>query len=191
MAHSPLHVVGETCLSFNRKGQEFNFEGLIVKNLDADVLLGTPFIDTNYIAVRPAKHQVIDGDESIHSYGSQHPTTVSSSTHHAIVLRSPPTSTPVWPGEFIGVELPSDTPPESGYALEPRTDAPSIRKLTAFQLWPIPGIVSSVAGKIRCSSSNGMNTPARYTLSTHQKPKTKTHNHPLGHHPSHLYLGLA
>lgn len=35
------------------------------------------------------------------------------------------------------------------YDLEPRTAALSIRKLTASQLWPIMGIVSSVAGKIR------------------------------------------
>ncbi|KAK2566335.1 hypothetical protein P5673_009835 [Acropora cervicornis] len=32
--------------------------------------------------------------------------------------------------------------------LEPRTDAPSVRKLTASQLWPQPTIVSSVVGKI-------------------------------------------
>ena len=35
------------------------------------------------------------------------------------------------------------------YALEPRTDAPSIRPLTASQLWPTPAIISRVAGKIR------------------------------------------
>ena len=33
--------------------------------------------------------------------------------------------------------------------MEPRTDAPSVRKLTASQLWPTPAIISSVAGKIR------------------------------------------
>ena len=35
------------------------------------------------------------------------------------------------------------------YALEPRTDAPSVRKLTASQLWPTLTIISSVVGKIR------------------------------------------
>ena len=64
------------------------------------------------------------------------------------MLRSPPTSTTIWPGEFIEVELPADSPPDSEYALEPRMDAPSIKKLTASQ-WPSPDIVSSVAGKIR------------------------------------------
>ena len=35
---SPLHVVNETRLSFNREGREFTFEGLVIRNLDVDVL---------------------------------------------------------------------------------------------------------------------------------------------------------
>ena len=146
---SPLHVVGETRFSFNREGRDFTFEGLVVENLDVDVLAGTPFMETNDIAVRPAKRQVILGNGSIISYGSQHPATVNSAARRAIVLRSPPKSMTVWPGEFVEVDLPSDVPPDSEYALEPRTDSPSIRKLSASQLWPAPRIVSSVAGKIR------------------------------------------
>ena len=145
---SPLHVVGETRLSFNREGREFTFEGL-VGNLDVDVLAGTPFMEANDIAVRPAKRQMILGDGSIYSYGSHPPAAVGTAARRALVLRSPPTPTTIWPGEFVEVELPSDAPPDSEYALEPRTDAPSVRKLTASQLWPTPGIVSSVAGKIR------------------------------------------
>ena len=146
---SPLHVVGETRFSFNREGRDFTFEGLVVENLDVDVLAGTPFMETNDIAVRPAKRQVILGNGSIISYGSQHPATVNSAACRAIVLRSPPKSMTIWPGEFVEVDLPSDVPPDSEYALEPRTDSPSIRKLSASQLWPTPRIVSSVAGKIR------------------------------------------
>ena len=133
---SPLHVVGETCLSFNHEGREFTFECLVVRNLDVDVLAGTPFMEANDIAVCPAKHQVILGDGSIYSYGSQHPAAVGTAARCALVLCSPPTPTTVWPGEFVGVELPSDAPPNSEYALEPQTDAPSVRKLTVSQLWP-------------------------------------------------------
>lgn len=106
-------------------------------------------MEANDIAVRPAKRQMILGDGSIYNYGSQHPAAVSSAARRALVLRSPPTSTTVWPGEFVEVELPSEAPPDSEYALEPRTDAPSVKKLTVSQLWPTPGIVSSIAGKIR------------------------------------------
>ncbi|KAL9978907.1 hypothetical protein ACROYT_G016491 [Oculina patagonica] len=146
---SPLHVVGETRLSFTRGDRTFTFEGLVVEDLDVDVLAGTPFMETNDIAVRPAKRQVILGDGSIHHYGSHQPAVVSSAARRAIVLRSPSSSTTIWPGEFIEVDLPSDAPRDSVYALEPRTDAPSARKLTASQLWPSPAIISSVAGKIR------------------------------------------
>ena len=67
----------------------------------------------------------------------------------AIVLRAPPTSTTIWPGDFVEANLPDDAPLDCDYALEPRSVAPSVRKLTASQLWPPPSIVSSVAGKIR------------------------------------------
>ena len=91
----PLNVVGETILTFTREGHEFTFEGLIVTNLDVDVLARTPFMEANNISVRPAKRQVIIGDGPIYSYGSQHPTAVSSAARRAIVLRSPPTSTTI------------------------------------------------------------------------------------------------
>ena len=108
---SPLHVVGETRFPFTHGGHlssSFIFEGLVVENLDEDVLAGTPFMESNDIAVRPAKRQVILGDGTIHNYGSQQPVSISPTARSAIVLRSPPTSTTVWPGEFLEVELPGD-----------------------------------------------------------------------------------
>ena len=107
---SPLHVVGETCFPFTHKGHTFTFEGLVIENLDVDVLAGTPFMESNDIAVRPAKRQVILSDGNIHNYGSQQPITVNSTARRAIVLRSPPTSTTIWPGEFLELRLPSDAP---------------------------------------------------------------------------------
>ena len=52
---SPLDVVGETKLFFTREGKEFIFEGLVIDNLDVDILAGTPFIEHNDVSVRPAK----------------------------------------------------------------------------------------------------------------------------------------
>ena len=129
---SPLHVVGETRFPFIRGGHTFIFEGLVVENLDVDVLAGTPFMESNDIAVRPAKRQVILGDGTIHNYGSQKPVSISPTACCAIVLRSSPTSTTVWPGEFLEVELPGDAPPDSVYALEPQTDALSVKKVNSF-----------------------------------------------------------
>ena len=41
---SPLKVIGETKLSFTRGQHLFQFEGLVVENLDVVVLTGTPFM---------------------------------------------------------------------------------------------------------------------------------------------------
>lgn len=97
---SLLHVVGETRFPVAREGHTFTFEGLFVENLDVDVLAGTPFMESNDIAVRPAKRQVILGDGTIHNYSSQQPVTINSTARRAIVLRSPPTSTTNWLGEW-------------------------------------------------------------------------------------------
>ena len=47
------------------------------------------------------------------------------------------------------VQLPDDALPDSAYALEPRTDAPTLRNLKPFRLWPQPDVVSSVVQAIR------------------------------------------
>ena len=54
---SPLTIVGETRLTLTRENREFLFEGLVVDNLDVDILAGIPFMAENYIAIRPAKRQ--------------------------------------------------------------------------------------------------------------------------------------
>ena len=84
-------------------------------------------MESNDIAVRPAKSQ-------------QQTVTINSTARRAIALRFPPTSTTVWPGEFLEVDLLGDAPSDSMYGFELRTDASSIRnlKLTASQLWPQP-----------------------------------------------------
>ena len=128
---SPLHVVGETRLSFDRDGKEFIFEGLVIENLDVDVLAGTPFMETNDVAVRPAKRQVILSNGSAYTYGSVQSQASTAAARRALVLRAPPTSTTVWPGEFVEIELPGDVPADTEYALEPRIDAPSVKRLTA------------------------------------------------------------
>ena len=128
---SPLHVVSETRFHFTHKGHTFTFEGFVVENLDVDFLAGTPLMESNNIAVRSGKHQVILGDGTIHNYGSQQLATINSTARRAIVVRSPPTSTTIWPGEFLELGLPSNAPHDSVYTVEPRTEAPSVRKLTA------------------------------------------------------------
>ena len=84
-----------------------------------------------------------------HAYGSQAPPSPPTTVRRAFVLRAPIPSKTVWPGEFLEVQLPDDAPPDSEYGLEPRTDAPSLHSLKPSQLWPEPGIISSVLRAIR------------------------------------------
>ena len=127
-------------------------------------------MESNDITVHPAKCQVILHDGTIHQYGSQQPVKVNSTACRAIVLRSPPRSMTVWPRDFLEVELPSDVPPDSVFVLEPRTDAHSVRKLTASQLWPHPSTVPRlpVHQTITNHSANVSLDPDNFTPSRYQ-----------------------
>ena len=153
---SKLHVVGETRISFTRDNREFKFEGLVVGNLDVDVLAGTPFMEVNDIAVRPAKREVTLGDGTKYNYGSTAPTEANTAARRAFVLRAPTPSHTIWPGDFLEIQLPDGFPADSEYAIEPRTDAPSARRLKLSHVWPPPNIVSSVAGRIRIPNTSSV-----------------------------------
>ena len=64
----------------------------------------------------------------------------------AVVLRAPATSTTLWPGDYIELELPQSLPSDSLLALEHRSDIPQVHLVTTSELWPPPCIISSVAG---------------------------------------------
>ena len=146
---SQLQVVGETRISFSRGDKVFNFEGLVVEDLDVDILAGTPFMESNDITVRPAKRQVILGDGTIYVYGSSAPAVSGAAARCAFVLRAPSHIQTVWPGEFLEMELPEEAQSDAEYAIEPRSAPQSVRRLKPSGMWPRPSIVSSVAGKIR------------------------------------------
>ena len=145
---SPMKVVGEARLFFTRDTHTFQFEGLVVEDLDVDILAGTPFMSVNDIAVRPARRQVILGDGSTFTYGSA-PVPHNNTVRRATVLRAPSSPTTIWPGEFLEINLPPDLPADSDYIVEPRLDSPSIRKCSTSEMWPLPSVLASVAGRIR------------------------------------------
>ena len=149
MCSSPLNVVGKTRLTPTCEVHEFTSEGLVVTNLDVNVLAGTPFMEADDVSVRPAKRQVIIGDGPTYSYGSQHPTAVSSATRRAVVLRSPPHFHNYLAGSLLRLSYQLTPPPDSEYALEPRMNAPSVKTSTVSQLCPNPDIISRIAGKTR------------------------------------------
>ena len=108
---------------------------------------------TNDISVRPSKQQItIKGIENL-QYGC--PKT--EQEYHAVrraqsyILRAPPHSSVVWPGEFLEVNLPSDIDLDSTLAIEPRIGSVKPQMTTS---WPEPFIVEAVGGKVRLVNSS-------------------------------------
>ena len=105
---SQLKVVGEARISFSRDNRIFSFEGIVVENLDVDLLAGAPFMEANDIAVRPAKREVMLGDATTYTYGSSPPAEANTAARRAFVLRAPTSSKTIWPVEFLEIQLPDD-----------------------------------------------------------------------------------
>ena len=145
---SPLKVVGETKFIVVRDKRDCVFEGLVVEQLDVDILAGIPFMEINDITVRPAKHQVILGNGTTYAYGSCKDKTTQHTVRRTHVIHAPSISSTVWPGEYIEVNLPDDMIGiDDDFAIEPRL---SVNKTDRdHTMWPTPDIVTSVAGKIR------------------------------------------
>ena len=116
----------------------FQLEGLVVENLNVEVLAGTSFVKANDIAVPPAKRLIALADGSSFTYGSSNDRSTQKAARRAVVLRAPATSTTLWPGDYIELELPQDLPPDSLHALESRSDIPQVHLGTTSELLPPP-----------------------------------------------------
>ena len=154
---SPLDVVGETCLTLTRDSHSFTLEALVIGSIDVDILAGVPFMAVNDIAIRPSKHQVLLGDDTVYHYGPEKSPRDANAVRRAQarVLRAPSTSTTVWPGEFMELETPSSFPSEAPLALEPRPDSSTMRSGVLPSLWPPHTMVTSVGGRIRIPNVTG------------------------------------
>lgn len=149
-----MQVIGETRVSFTWDNREFKFEGLVVEKLYVDILVGTRFMEINDIAVRPPKREVTLGDGTTYTYGSTAPTKSNTAARRAFVLRAPTTSLTIWSGDVLEIQLPDEVQPDSEYAIQPRSDASSVRRLKPSQVWHPQNIVSSVAREIRIPNTS-------------------------------------
>ena len=66
---SPLPVRGETRLELSYDGLVHHFEGLVVENLDVEVLAGIPFLESNDITIRPSRTLIILSNGKKYQYG--------------------------------------------------------------------------------------------------------------------------
>ena len=142
---SPLTVVGETRLTFCRDNNKLYFEGLVVENLDSDILAGIPFMERNDISIRPAHRQVMIDNECIYTYGSSNIQATNHSVRMAYIARAPSDSTTIWPGEYVDVKIPTDMDsPENVFSIEPHLSKPD-----NSPAWPQPSLLYSVNGNLR------------------------------------------
>lgn len=142
---SPLNVVGETSLVLSRDGHKFSFQGLVVEDLDVEVLAGAPFMERNDVHVRPARHEINIGDCLTITYGSSRRQATVPVARRAVVLRAPPKTTVVFPGDFLETEVPPELQTSEMIAIEPRMRHNS----DVLAMWPLPGIVANVGGRVR------------------------------------------
>ena len=78
-----LKVTGEVHLDLSRDSHQLHLDALVLSDLDVDVLVGTPFMATNDISIRPAMQQITIKGTSVTYYS---PT--SSDSHHHHVRRT-------------------------------------------------------------------------------------------------------
>ena len=144
---TPLSVVGEVHIQLYRGSNIFQFDALVVKQLDVDVLGGMPFMSKNDIGVRPAKKIIIiKGKEivpyaSASSFNNQDMYSHKARLTHSFVLRGPNARTVVLPGEAIVLRTPDTVEPDNIWTIEPRSDSKS-------SSWIIPQEIKSVDNTI-------------------------------------------
>ena len=142
---TPLSITGETHIVLSRNNVALKLEALVVNDLDIDILAGILFMTTNDISLRPSKQQIIIGDSQIVSYG---PSTPESSFNRvrrtqAVVLRSPTTSV-IWPGKFLEIDIPEDFGHDCTLSIEARPDS-----AVNTHNWPPTHITEAINGKVR------------------------------------------
>ena len=56
-------------------------------------------------------------------------------------LRAPPSTTVLWPGDYVELDVPPDLGEDHVLALQPRTDTPVPKHTKTTSIWPEPQIL--------------------------------------------------
>lgn len=137
-----LPVIGETRFTLFRNNIVLDFEGLVIKGLESEILAGIPFLKTNDIAVRPSKSEITIGDHRI-CYNINEsiapPASVSRVYCSQAICQSDVT---LFPNEFIDARC-NNTHLDSTVVLTPSKESP----------WVDPQVSHSVEGMIRITNT--------------------------------------
>ena len=82
---SPLSVIGEARMQLTHGSHLLQFAGLIVENLDVDILAGMPFMHRNNIGIFPARNEILFADGTTLCYKNRSSTSTTSSMRRAII----------------------------------------------------------------------------------------------------------
>ena len=181
---TPLTVIGECHIQLSRNGHKLTLDALVVDEVQEDILAGMPFLTANDIAIHPAKFQITIAGEEIVTYA----TSTRTSKHNAIrrahtdLVRAPAVNTVLWPGDYIELDIPGTYDKDAALAVEPRAITPVNKSAKSTTVWPSPGIVEAVGGKIRLT--NTTTEPRQLTRNEHfcqirpvTSPPIKPQNH--------------
>ena len=152
-----LAVDGETRLILSRANKHLALDAFVVDDLDVDVIAGTPLLIATDSSVRPAKCQVRIQDSKVIYYEHRSdPNTASHAVRRAqsYTLRSPSSTTVLWPGDYVELNVP---PPDLGedhvLALQ-HADTPVPKHTKTTSIWPEPQILEAVGTKVRLVNSS-------------------------------------
>ena len=153
-AVTPMDVTGEVHCTLSRGGTSFELDALVVRQLDVEILAGTPFMARNDVAVRPARREILIGGSDVVQYGkpSRHTAHPTARRTQAFLLRCPQ-RTVVFPGGYVELTTPAESDPDSLWALEPRLDSPSNLNVKPEAAWPQPQDISSIQHAVRISNT--------------------------------------
>ena len=143
---TPLKVCGEVTTTLHYGSVVLNLNALVIEVMDSDVLAGIPFCKSNALDISFTKDEIYFQGKTV-KYGSSHVSS-SSSIRMAMshILRNP-SSTVLYPGEFIDFDCPTLSSISTEVAVEPRLDSP------AHGGWPEPSIIQVVDGTVRLSNN--------------------------------------
>ena len=125
---TPMETVGEVHFIIRRICEvskvmhQFNFNGLVVKNLSCSILAGMPFLQSNDIYLRPKLRMIYIGDCCGIKYSDRKPSHRGSNTCTATILRVP-RKICLLPGEYVSIPVP-EALHSTEIAVEPRHDSP-------------------------------------------------------------------
>ena len=141
---SDLNVVGEARFSLTRNNVTLYFEGLVIRDLEVDVLGGIPFLEHNDIGVWPKRKQIWIGNQPV-IYETTN-LTISSGAQIKRVSSYPAISsstTTLFPNDYLEVKC-NDASKDSSYLIEP----------TLEHDWITPDITDSVDGNVRIHNTS-------------------------------------